>query len=110
MIRGASHLHKFYISLDIETLQGIEVTYAQNGHNVLIKTEADMDYNSVDECITLHLSQEDTLKFAPVGIPATVKDSLITIQFKFFDVHGDVFVSQPIRERLYDVLHDEVMS
>lgn len=109
MIRGASHLHKFYISLGIATLQGIEATYSQNGQNILIKTEADMDYNSVDECITINLSQDDTLKFAPVGIPATVKESLVTIQFKFLDVNGNVYVSQPIRERLYDVLHDEVM-
>lgn len=109
MVRGASHLHKFYIQIDMSSISSIEATYSQNNKNILTKTELDMDYNSVDECISIPLSQEDTLKFEPIGIPAIDKNSLITIQFKFLTTDGEVLVSKPIRDRLYDVLNDEVM-
>lgn len=109
MVRGASHLHKFYINLSLTEIAAIELTYSQNGEVILKKVDTDMDYDSVEECLSVRLSQEDTLKFHPVGIPASVKDSLITLQLKFLGMDGYVYVSKPMQERLYDVLNDEVL-
>lgn len=110
MIRGASHLHKFYIQIDMSSIASIEATYSQSGKVILRKTELEMDYNSVEECITIPLTQYETLKFNPVGVPAAVGPSLITIQFKFLTVDGDVYVTKPVQDRLYDVLNNEAIQ
>ena len=44
-----------------------------------------------------------------MGIPTPVKESLITIQFKFLTKDDDVWVSKPVQDRLYDVIHSEVL-
>ena len=69
----------------------------------------DMEYNSVEECYIVNLDQYDTLLFHKVGIPTPVKESLITIQFKFLTKDDDVWVSKPVQDRLYDVIHSEVL-
>lgn len=109
MVRGASNVHKFYISIDQSQIAKVEAVYYQNGDIILTKTDKDMEYNSVEECYIVNLDQYDTLLFHKVGIPTPVKESLITIQFKFLTKDDDVWVSKPVQDRLYDVIHSEVL-
>lgn len=109
VVRGASNVHKFYISIDQSQIAKVEAVYYQNGDIILTKTDRDMEYNFLEECYVVNLDQYDTLLFHKVGIPTPVKESLITIQFKFLTKDNDVWVSKPVQDRLYDVIHSEVL-
>jgi hypothetical protein len=56
--------------------------------------------------LTIHLSQEDTLKFH--FYPAA-KKNIAVIQIRILTKDGEAFASMPINERIFGVLHDGVI-
>lgn len=62
MIRGTTPTHIFEIPIDSSLLKQVQITYAQGGINLLVKTIEDcvLDGNS----ISVTLSQEETLMFS----------------------------------------------
>ena len=56
--------------------------------------------------ITVHLSQEDTLKFH--FYPAAEKN-IAVIQLRVLTTEGEAYASEPIRERIFGVLKDGVI-
>ena len=62
-----------------------------------------------EESLIVELSQEDTFSFDKVGIPSIPSKSLVLIQIRTILNDGSVFVSSPIKDRVYDILDDEVM-
>ena len=131
IIRGTTPYHNFIIPILAEDIKAIYVTYLQNNEVILDKSLLEGDesednafvianlrdlenasmeqlteeeYNSCQ--LTLHLSQEDTLKFH--FYPAA-KKNIAVIQIRILTTYDEAFASMPINERIFGVLHDGVI-
>lgn len=126
--RGTTPYHNFTLPVLVEDIQTVYVTYLQNEKVVLEKTnlnEGDMtiinfvdlyENASVEELseeerlssqLIIHLTQEDTLAFK--FYPAAQKN-IAVIQVRLLTKDGEAFASDPIRERIFGVLHDGVIT
>ena len=134
IIRGTTPYHSFILPLEPEQIQVLYITYLQNNTVILdkeytseskeIKIEPYTDelenasmneQQSEDEAaqdltsslITVHLTQEDTLNFH--FYPAAEKN-IAVIQIRVLTTDGEAYASEPIRERIFGVLKDGVIS
>ena len=125
IIRGTTPYHNFILPILAEQIEAIYVTYLQNNEVVLdksnltddfdIKNLRDLENANVEilteeeqesSQLTIHLSQEDTLKFH--FYPAA-KKNIAVIQIRILTKDGEAFASMPINERIFGVLHDGVI-
>ena len=124
IIRGTTPYHNFILPILVKDIKAIYVTYLQNGQVVLDKTgddvtitdlvdlfeNASMEEFSEEELnssqLTVHLTQEDTLKFH--FYPAA-KKNIAVIQIRILTTDDEAFASMPINERIFGVLHDGVI-
>ena len=132
IIRGTTPYHKFILPLSVQDIEAIYVTYSQNDEVILDKTNLADEFEISDiveqseepseetneegqeeievlpsSQLTLHLTQEDTLKFH--FYPAARKNVAV-IQIRILKTDGEAIVSMPINERIFGVLHDGVIS
>lgn len=126
IIRGTTPYHNFILPILAEQIEAIYVTYLQNNEIILDKSSLTDDFsitNLVDlenanveilteeeqesSQLTIHLSQEDTLKFH--FYPAA-KKNIAVIQIRILTTDGEAFASMPVNERIFGVLHDGVIS
>ena len=126
IIRGTTPYHNFILPILAEDIDVIYVTYLQNNEVILDKSNItdefeihnliDLDNASIENLsteeqhssqLTLHLSQEDTLKFH--FYPAA-KKNIGVIQIRILTKEQESFVSMPINERIFGVLHDGVIE
>lgn len=82
-----------------------------DGSNGAVDNESDdmivyEDEQSISQ-ITLHLTQEDTLKFK--FFPAARKN-IAVIQLRILDKNGEAYASDPVNERIFGILKDGVIS
>lgn len=118
--RGTTPYHRFIIPLLKEEINTIYITYLQNGEVIVEKELEDMEIENLVELIdgdiedlteeeklscrvTLHLSQEDTLKFH--FYPAANKN-ITVIQIRVKDIDGEAYSSDPIHQRIMGVLKE----
>ena len=125
IIRGTTPYHNFILPILAEQIEAIYVTYLQNNEVILDKSNLtdDFDINNLIDLenanveflteeeqessqLTIHLSQEDTLKFH--FYPAA-KKNIAVIQIRILTTDGEAFASMPINERIFGVLHDGVI-
>lgn len=131
IIRGTTPYHNFILPILVEDIKAIYVTYLQNNEVILDKSllsdddsehtdfiianlrdleNANMEILTEEEresCqLTLHLTQEDTLKFH--FYPAA-KKNIAVIQIRVLTMDDEAFASMPINERIFGVLHDGVI-
>lgn len=124
IIRGTTPYHNFILPILVKDIKAIYVTYLQNGQVILDKTgddvtitdlidlfeNASMEEFSEEELnssqLTVHLTQEDTLKFH--FYPAA-KKNIAVIQIRILTMDDEAFASMPINERIFGVLHDGVI-
>lgn len=131
IIRGTTPYHNFILPILAEDIKAIYVTYLQNNEIILDKSlldgnesehndfiianlkdleNANMEILTEEEresCqLTLHLTQEDTLKFH--FYPAA-KKNIAVIQIRILTMDDEAFASMPINERIFGVLHDGVI-
>ena len=130
IIRGTTPYHNFILPILAEDIKVLYVTYTQNGEVILDKVligedvsdsdfvlanlkdleNANMEILTPEEresCqLSLHLSQEDTLKFH--FYPAA-KKNIAVIQIRLLTLDDEAFASMPINERVFGVLHDGVI-
>ena len=131
IIRGTTPYHNFILPILAEDIKAIYVTYLQNNEVILDKSllggdesehndfiianlkdleNANMETLTEEEresCqLTLHLTQEDTLKFH--FYPAA-KKKIAVIQIRILTMDDEAFASMPINERIFGVLHDGVI-
>lgn len=125
IIRGTTPYHNFILPILAEDIDVVYVTYLQNNKVILDKSSenddfeiinlSDLENASMEELseeeqqssqLTLHLSQEDTLKFG--FYPATRKN-IGVIQIRIVTKDGEAFASMPINERIFGVLHEGVI-
>lgn len=100
MFRGSTPTHVFTLSIPVEEIQALRLTYAQGGKTVLDKTESDVKMDG--STITLRLTQEETLAF---GATAPVN-----IQLKVLTTGGAVLPSQIFRVHVDEILNEEVLG
>lgn len=131
IIRGTTPYHNFILPILAEDIKAIYVTYLQNNEIILDKSLLDGDESEHNDFIianlkdlenanveilteeerescqlTLHLTQEDTLKFH--FYPAA-KKNIAVIQIRILTMDDEAFASMPINERIFGVLHDGVI-
>ncbi len=124
IIRGTTPYHNFILPILKKDIQEVYVTYLQNSEVILDKTSEDITINdladlyenaSIEELsdeekescqLTIHLSQEDTLAFH--FYPAARKN-IAVIQIRVLTTDNEAYASDPIRERIFGVLHDGVI-
>ena len=135
IIRGTTPYHRFILPLSAEDIETVYITYSQNNEIILDKSniidefeiediveETEEPSEEIDESeeqeevavevlpssqLTLHLTQEDTLKFH--FYPAARKN-IAVIQIRILKTDGEAIVSMPINERIFGALHDGVIS
>jgi hypothetical protein len=125
IIRGTTPYHNFILPILVENIDAVYVTYLQNNEVILDKSNLKDEFeinNLIDlenanveiltpeeqesSQLTLHLSQEDTLKFH--FYPAA-KKNIAVIQIRILTTDGEAFASMPINERIFGVLHDGII-
>ncbi len=124
IIRGTTPYHNFILPILVKDIEAIYVTYMQNGQVILNKTKDDVTITDLNDLfenasmeelseeesnssqLTVHLTQEDTLKFQ--FYPAA-KKNIAVIQIRILTTDDEAFASMPINERIFGVLHDGVI-
>lgn len=124
IIRGTTPYHNFILPILAEDIKEVYVTYLQNKEVILDKSKEDVEINDLvdlyenasmeelpeevsNSCqLTVHLTQEDTLKFH--FYPAA-KKNIAVIQIRILTADDEAFASMPINERIFGVLHDGVI-
>lgn len=124
IIRGTTPYHNFILPILAEDIKSIYVTYLQNEKVILDKSKEDVvitdlidlyENASVEELseeeqsscqLTVHLTQEDTLKFH--FYPAA-KKNIAVIQIRILTTDDEAFASMPINERIFGVLHEGII-
>lgn len=132
IVRGTTPYHTFILPLKVEDIDTLYITYLQNNEVILDKAynssgveitdtdfetenanmenladnEVDMNEESLSK-ITVHLTQEETLKFH--FYPAAEKN-IAVVQVRVLDTNGEAYASNPVRERIFGVLKDGVIS
>lgn len=125
IMRGTTPYHSFILPLRSEQISHIWVTYTQNGQIILDKIDDDMTITNIIDLyenasmeelteeelessqITLHLTQQDTLKFK--FYPAAEKN-IVVIQVRLLTTEGEAYGSNPIHERVMGVLKQGVIT
>ncbi len=120
IIRGTTPYHSFVVPMAPEQIRNVYVSYSQNGELILDKTKADLEIVPIildtdteeegeikESQIGLHLSQEDTLGFK--FYPAAEKN-IAVIQLRILDVDNEAYASEPITERISEVIKDGVIE
>ena len=129
--RGTTPYHSFILPLTTDKIEKIYVTYFQNEEVVFEKKLGDNGVEIVDSNfetenanvenltdeeinpltpsskLTIHLTQEDTLKFK--FYPAA-RRNIAVIQIRVLDKDGEAYASDPITERIFGVLKDGVIG
>ena len=131
IVRGTTPYHTFIVPLTSQQIDEVYITYLQNGEVILDKTKSDVEILDVDletenahmedleeeiieeeieptlSQVTIHLTQEDTLKFK--FFPAAEKNVAV-VQLRILDTDGEAYASDPVHERIYGVLKEGVIS
>lgn len=128
IVRGTTPYHTFIVPMASEKINEIYITYLQNNEVVIDKDKTmviieDIDFETQNSEIedadmlteevtptsqvTLHLTQEDTLKFK--FFPAAEKN-IAVVQLRILDTDGEAYASDPIHERIFGVLKEGVIG
>ena len=131
IVRGTTPYHTFIVPLTAQQIDEVYITYLQNGEIILDKTKNDVEITDIEletenahmedleeeiieeeieptlSQVTIHLTQEDTLKFK--FFPAAEKNVAV-VQLRILDTDGEAYASDPVHERIYGVLKEGVIS
>ena len=100
MIRGTTPRHRFLVPFKASEIASLQVIYAQKNKTVLKRTAADTEL--ADGCITVSLSQRETLDFSH-GAP-------VQLQLRVLTKDGEAYASRILTLRVEDCLCEEVLT
>lgn len=125
IVRGTTPYHYFVLPISSADISEIYITYMQNGQFLFEKDKDEITLRDVDlsdnasmgdeneeseyevYCqASVHLTQEDTLKFK--FFPAAEKN-IAWIQIRVLDTEGEAYAAEPVRERVYGILKNGVI-
>ena len=129
IIRGTTPYHNFILPILAEDIDTIWITYCQNEEEIIFRTneieDENMEINNLADMLenasmeqlseeelqcsqlTLHLTQEETLKFH--FYPAA-KKNIAVIHIRILTTDGEAYVSEPIRERIFGTRRDGIIG
>lgn len=107
--RGTTPRHYFQFPFQQNEVAALYISYMQKGSIRVEKELKDITFDVVNSLIQIDLSQEDTLSFEKYNWLDRQRDSLILIQIRTRLTNGECWVSDPIKDRLGDVLKDGVI-
>lgn len=103
MRRGSTPTNTFTLPMDLSQAT-VYISYEQGNRIVIEKTNADLTFAEDQQThtftITLTLTQEDTLKFAPGNV---------NIQIRYVFANGDADASNIIRTTFERIIKDGVI-
>ena len=123
--RGTTPYRSFVLPLTTDQISAAYITYLQNNVVILDKSIEDMTIEDIADNLdttttneeseefvpssqlTIHLTQEDTLKFH--FYPAAEKN-LAVIQIRILTTDGEAYASNPVTERIFGILTDGVIE
>lgn len=119
IVRGTTSNQSFIVPMSSTDIVNFYVTYMQNNEVVLDKEKDAEGVTLVDNSedlesgessssskITVHLTQEDTLKFK--FYPAAERN-IAVVQIRLTDSNGEAYASEPIHKRVFGVLKEGVI-
>ena len=101
IVRGTTPILTFTLPFDTANIAKAYITIAQNDEIVIDKEVGDTGCTYSDKTITLHLTQEETLKLADC--------SGIEMQIRLRTTNGEVLASQIIKAFVEEILKDGVI-
>ena len=104
--RGTTPRHSFQFPFKEDEVAALYISYMQKGQIKVEKSLNDIIFDPVNSLIQVDLSQEDTLSFEKYSWLDRQRDSLILIQIRTRLANGECWVTDPIKDRLGDVLKD----
>lgn len=107
--RGTTPTHIFSFPFDENQISAVYITYMQKGEVKVEKDISQITFNSTEQTIEVKLTQEDTLSFDKYGPYDTAKDSMCLIQVRALTTDNEAWTSEPVRERIGDVLKDGII-
>lgn len=99
MRRLTTPTHRFTLQLDVETIDKIQITYAQGGKIILQKFGDDITMDS--KTAVVKLTQEETKPF--------IADKDVEIQVRVLTTGGEALASDIIKVGVQRVLDEEVL-
>jgi len=108
--RGTTPTHKFHVSVPLDDVSALYITYQQNKETIIEKEIEDVIVDSAGGIIETSLSQEETLCFSSSGwdrlYPNQMRDGLVRIQIrlKYSDDRADA--SNVISTTVDEILKD----
>lgn len=106
--RGTTVTHTFTVPFTSEDVKTLIITY-QQGDIVIEKTNDDVVYDDENKTLTVVLAQEETLRFMYSENPYDRTKNIIQVQMRVKYNDGTVYSGQIIKERLEDVLNQEII-
>lgn len=119
IVRGTTSNQNFIVPISSTDIVNFYVTYMQNNEVILDKEKDTEGVTLIDNSeniesedssssskITVHLTQEDTLKFK--FYPAAERN-IAVVQIRLVDNNGEAYASEPIHKRIFGVLKDGVI-
>lgn len=103
IIRGTTPTHVFHIPFSIDGVVAAYITYAQDDRIVIDKRIDEVNADVFTNTITASLSQEDTLAFS---CGKKYSDNIVLIQIKLLYENDIVCISDPIRDKVGDIVKD----
>lgn len=98
MIRGTTPTHIFELPFQAKILDEVKVSYAQAKEVVVEKDTEDCTLE--ENTITVKLTQEETLRFSPIGN--------VDVQLKVKTSDSTVLATRAMRVNIEDILNEEV--
>lgn len=99
MRRLTTPTHRFTLQMGVETIDKIQITYAQGGVIVLQKSGENITMDG--KSAVIRLTQEETKKFTA--------DKEVEIQVRVLTIAGDALASEIIKVDVKRVLDEEVL-
>lgn len=128
IVRGTTPYHSFLLPILAEEIKTVWITYCQNEdiifekngtddgvtitnlldlyENASMGEELDEELQGYSQ-LTIHLTQEDTLKFK--FYPAA-KKNIAVIEMRLLATDDEAYAIEPIRERIFGVRHEGVIG
>ena len=107
IVRGSTPTHKFVLPFSPLDISDAIVTYQQNGVTVINKKLKDIYMDMESNSVCVQLTQQETLSFF---YGEKYSDNIVNIQIRIIDNNGNVCASNIIREKVADILWDEIID
>jgi hypothetical protein len=116
IIRGTTPYQEFELPVSADQVSNIYVTYFQENKRIFEKGMSEIEIQDLEESeektksiATVHLTQEDTLKFIYYFEPNT-RRNFVFAQWRIIDMDGEVYSCIPVKHRLLPAFKEGIIT